>query len=372
MNRIIPMQINTVLLVIVAALAAGLLVYYQYYYRSKRTGTREHLMAAFRFIALFAALLLLINPEIRQESITLEKRKLFLLSDNSSSIIYSGADSALVDVLGQLRQADLEDQFDILHFGFSDILYSGDSLSFSGSVTDISTALRDLNEIVEAEEAVTVLFTDGNQTFGSDYEYFGTQGKFPVYSVVLGDTTRYEDLKIDQVNLNRYAFLKNKFPVESFLSYQGQKQLNTQYSIYVNDIRVHSENVLLNAMQNTKRVTTLLDASSVGVKNIRIEISSFEGERNIANNTRYVSLEVLDEQTKVAIATDMLHPDIGALKKAIESNEQRAVSIIRPYGNEEEWRQYDMFILYQPDNKFQGLFNYLNAAGISRFTITGT
>ena len=332
----------------------------------------QHVMAAFRFLALFAALLLLINPQINQETIRLEKRKLLLVSDNSSSLDYSGADTVLLQTLDEIKQEDLASQFDIRQFAFSDQLYAGDSLSFTGSVTDISNALNEINEIVEPEEAVVVLLTDGNQTYGSDYEYFGSQSKYPVYSIVLGDTTKYEDLKIDQVNLNRYAFLKNRFPVESFISYQGQKQLNTRYSIYMNDERVYTENLTLTPEQNTIGITAYLEATEVGVKNLRLEVSSFEGERNVANNTRYASLEVLDEQTKVALVTDMLHPDIGTLKKAIEANEQRAVSIIDPNGNINEWRQFDMFILYQPSSSFQGLYNYLKEADVNRFTITGT
>ena len=329
-------------------------------------------MAIFRFIALFASLLLLINPEISKESIQLEKRKLLLLSDNSASLGYTRADTTLLNALDNIKEAGLDNRFDVQRYNFTDRLQIGDSLSFSGSVTDISRALRDINEIVEQEESVLVLLTDGNQTFGSDYEYFGSQSKFPIYSVVLGDTTKYEDLKIDQVNLNRYAFLKNKFPLESFISYQGQNRVNTRYSVYLNDERVYTENFSLSGVQNTKRITTLLEARSVGIMNLRLEISSFPGERNKANNIRYTSLEVLDEQTKVAIVTDMLHPDIGALKKAIEVNEQRAVSILKPTSNKDEWRKYNMFILYQPNSKFQALYNFLNQSGVSRFTITGT
>ncbi|MCE2612089.1 VWA domain-containing protein [Flavobacteriaceae bacterium D16] len=366
------MQINTVLLLIAAALAAGLLVYYQYYFRSTRGRGKRHLMAIFRFIALFASLLLLINPEISKESIQLEKRKLLLLSDNSASLGYTRVDTTLLNALDKIKEAGLDNRFDVQRYNFTDRLQIGDSLSFSGSVTDISRALRDINEIVEQEESVLVLLTDGNQTFGSDYEYFGSQSKFPIYSVVLGDTTKYEDLKIDQVNLNRYAFLKNKFPLESFISYHGQNRVNTRYSVYLNDERVYTENFSLSGVQNTKRITTLLEARSVGIMNLRLEISSFPGERNKANNIRYTSLEVLDEQTKVAIVTDILHPDIGALRKAIEVNEQRAVSILKPTSNKDEWRKYNMFILYQPNRKFQALYNFLNQSGVSRFTITGT
>jgi hypothetical protein len=366
------MQINTVLLLIAAALAAGLLVYYQYYFRSKRGGGKRNIMAIFRFIALFASLLLLINPEIRQESVALEKRKLLLVSDNSASLVYTAADTVLLKALKEFKEADLDERFDLQQYSFTNRIEIGDSLSFSGPVTDIGRALRDINDIVEQDESVLILLTDGNQTYGSDYEYFGSQSKFPIYSIVVGDTTNHEDLKIDQVNLNRYAFLKNKFPLESFISYQGQNSANTRYSIYMDDEQLYTENISLNTDKNSKRVTAFLEAKSVGIKNIRLEISSFSGERNKANNIRYASLEVLDEQTKVAIVSDILHPDIGALKKAIEANEQRAVSIIKPSTNREEWLKYDLFILYQPNSKFQALYTYLYQSGASRFTITGT
>ena len=56
-----------------------------------------------------------------------------------------------------------------------------------------------------------VLFTDGNQTIGNDYA-FSFQENISVLPVVLGDTTTVLDLKINQINVNKYAFLKNKFP----------------------------------------------------------------------------------------------------------------------------------------------------------------
>ena len=40
------------------------------------------------------------------------------------------------------------------------------------------------------------------------------------------------------------------------------------------------------------------------------------------------AVEVIDQKTNVAIVSDIIHPDMGALKKAIESNEQRTASIL--------------------------------------------
>jgi hypothetical protein len=44
-----------------------------------------------------------------------------------------------------------------------------------------------------------------------------------VFPVVLGDTTKLLDLKINQLNVNKYAFYRNKFPVEVFLQYSETK-----------------------------------------------------------------------------------------------------------------------------------------------------
>jgi hypothetical protein len=46
----------------------------------------------------------------------------------------------------------------------------------------------------------------------------------------LGDTTKIVDLKISQINVNKYAFFKNKFPVE-VLNYSGDKNLSADFTI---------------------------------------------------------------------------------------------------------------------------------------------
>lgn len=366
------MQIKTVLLLIVAAIAAGGLVYYQYYFKSKVTGSRRHLLAFLRFVAVFTILLLLINPQIISETVQQEKRKLLVLSDNSMSMQYSGADTAVRDWINKLDLPDIDNRFDLRFYRFARQLQTGDSLSFSEPVTDINRALREMNDVYARDEAVLLLLTDGNQTFGADYEYFGATAKFPIYPVVFGDTTKYEDLRIDQVNLNRYAFLKNQFPVETFVSYQGNSSVNALFSIYLDNKKVFGEELSFNELQNSRRINTLLEADRVGVKSLRVALSVLPQERNKENNTRTTSVEVLDEQTQVAIVSDIMHPDIGVLKKAIQANEQRLVSIIKPSGSEIDWAAYDVFILYQPNASFRNIYSYLNNTGASRFTITGT
>ena len=77
-----------------------------------------------------------------------------------------------------------------------------------------------------------ILLSDGNQTIGNSYLY---QSKFlsqAVFPVVIGDTTPYLDLKIQQLNVNKYTFLGNTFPVEIFVSYNGSRIIQSNLKIF--------------------------------------------------------------------------------------------------------------------------------------------
>ena len=70
-----------------------------------------------------------------------------------------------------------------------------------------------------------------------------------VFPVVLGDTTTVLDLKINQINVNKYAFLKNKFPVEVFYNTMEMKPLHLVFSINLEIKRFTSKQLLF---QKTK------------------------------------------------------------------------------------------------------------------------
>ncbi|MGB5482860.1 MAG: VWA domain-containing protein, partial [Eudoraea sp.] len=232
-------------------------------------------------------------------------------------------------------------------------------------------ALSSLNEIFAGSNTAILMLTDGNQTLGEDYEFSGGRQKFPIYPLVVGDTTSYQDIRIDQVNTNKYAFLKNKYPMEIFVSYQGKNTVSTTLTITEAGQNLYRKQIVLSETENSQIINTVLDATTVGIKNIKISLSPLENERNIANNSRQIGIEVIDEKTNIALVSNMLHPDLGALKKAIESNEQRSVSIIKPSLSPNELEQFDLFIIYQPDTSFEKVYSYIENKGANIFTITG-
>ncbi|HBK84243.1 MAG TPA: hypothetical protein DDZ41_11740, partial [Flavobacterium sp.] len=214
-----------------------------------------------------------------------------------------------------------------------------------------------------------ILVTDGNQTQGNDYVY-----SFPsnavVFPVIVGDTTKVEDLKINQVNVNKYAFLKNKFPIEIYAQYSGEKSINATISISENETTIYRSVVSFSGKKNIQTINALLEANTVGLKKYKISISSGINEKNKVNNTKFVAIEVLDQRKEIALIASITHPDLGAIKRSIESNQQRKVVIVKPQ-ELNSISNFDVCIFYQPTQASNTFIKQAQTQGINLFFITG-
>ncbi len=364
------MEIKTVLFIILAAITALFIVLFQYYHKAKRKGNLSIILSFLRFSGLFGLFLLLINPKFSKNEYTLEKTNLIVLSDNSSSV--STSQSEIRAILKKINENNsFPDRFNVEHYRFGAALNTSDSLSFKEKNTNITSSLTALNEIYANTKTAIVLLTDGNQTLGADYGFYGRQSKFPVYPIAIGDTTTYEDIRVDRVNTNKYAFLKNKYPIEIYTSYEGTGSVASTVNVLVNEKSVYKERITLSANTSAKRINTLIKANSVGIMKIKVSVSPIKNERNSINNSKVIAVEVIDEKTNIAIISNLTHPDLGALKKAIESNEQRSVRVMRPSIDLKDLEDVDVFILYQPDASFKPIYKYIQQNKASIFTITG-
>ncbi len=363
---------TTVLAIILAAVAALLLVFFQYYHKSKLKGKLRLWLSFFRFLTIFCTFLLLVNPKFVKKRLFLEKSNLIVLVDNSSSVKNTSGMDQVEATLKELKESEgLADKFNLTYYMFGKEPRLLDTLDYNDNATDITKGIKTLHTIYGHSESAVILLSDGNATLGEDYEYYGVKQKFPVFPVVLGDTTQYEDVKVVQVNSNRYAFLKNKFPVEIFVSYDGDREMDSRLRITMDGEAVHSRELTLSSSKNTESLTVLLNADSVGPKTIQVRLDPLENEKNVVNNNKNIVVEVIDEKTNVTIVSEILHPDIGALKKSIESNEQRSVTIVKPSIDTKKLNDSDILILYQPTSSFRAVYDYISKTNIAIFTITG-
>ena len=366
------MTTQTVLYIIIAIIISILLAVFMYGYKTKFSKSTKWIYGSLRFITIFSVLLLLINPVFRTETFSLIKPKLPILIDNSESISELNQTINVSDFITSLKSnKDLNKKFELSFYTFGNEFKINDSLTFNEKNTNISEALLLTNQLFKDEVAPTILITDGNQTLGNNYEFSSINFKNSIYPLVIGDSTKYLDLKIEQLNTNRYAFLKNNFPVEIILVYQGSKNITSQFEVKKGTTTVYKETIEFTKNDKTKILKFTLPASSVGFQKYTAQINPITEEKNTINNSKQFVVEVIDQSTNVLIVSDIVHPDIGAIKRAIESNEQRKVTIKKPFEALSIVNDHQLIILYQPNRSFTNIYSEINKLNKNTLVFTG-
>jgi hypothetical protein len=364
------MTTNTIALLLFSLLIAGGLSFFQYFFKTKTKSNVNLILAFLRFVAVFGILLLLINPIISRKTFETIKTPLPIVVDNSSSIVdLKGSEVSLELYKKLLLNKDLQDKFEIQSYRFDSEFQQSEEYNFKGTQTNLDEVSKSLKSIHKNSIFPTVIITDGNQTSGNDYVYsFESNNK--VYPLVVGDTTKYLDLKVSRLNVNKYAFHKNKFPVEVFLNYSGNKNITTNFTISQGNSILNKQNISFSTSKKSMILNVLLPADKVGLQVFKATIFSNQKEKNTYNNSKNFAIEVIDQKSNIAIVSAINHPDIGALKRAIETNAQRKVVVFKP-NSINTLQDYNVLILYQPTNEFKSVFEKNKVAGINTFIITG-
>lgn len=368
-TKIFSVEKITIIYIVLAVLLSIAIAFFQYFYKTTRKSKRNNLLFALRTLSLFLVFLLFINPQINTLETINNKPILNVLVDNSSSINFFNAKEKVISILKNFEESkEIQNKFDVQYFSFNEeiTVFSEYSLSFLGTQTNIHKAITSVNELQKKRLSATVLISDGNQTTGNDYQYITSKNK--VFPVVIGDTTSYKDLQISQVNANKYNYIKNKFPVETLLYYEGKETTKATFSIQHAGKKIFSKKLEFSSSKPIQTVTTNLTSDKKGIQYYKTAISVIENEKNTKNNYKNFSVEVIDEQTKVLLISSFLHPDLGAIKKAIESDKQRKVDIAFIKDKNIKYTDYQFFILYQPNSFFKKVFekidtNYLIVSG---------
>ena len=366
------MTTETIIYIIIAGVVSIALAVFMYGYKSKQKGSLRWVFGILRFITLFSILLLIINPKFKSETYTIEKPKLPVLIDNSASVGELNQKENVSQLLQKLKENNsLNDKFDLSYYSFGSDFRESDSLTFDEKNTNVSKALTSANELFKNQTAPTILISDGNQTLGNDYEFSSATFKNPIYPVILGDSIKYTDLKIEQLNTNRYAFLKNQFPVEVILTYSGTSPVNSEFVISQGQATVYRANVSFSENESSKTLNFTLSANSVGLQKYNAQILPLVDEKNKTNNNKQFAVEVIDQATNVLVISKITHPDLGALKKAITTNEQRTVTFKKPAEAVTVLNDYQLIILYQPDRSFASVISELEKLNKNTWVISG-
>lgn len=338
-------------------------------------------MAIVRFLIITVITFLLLSPLIRTIKRTVEKPVVVIAQDNSESLI-AGKDSSFYkkEYKEKLQKLinKLADKYDVRMYSFADKikeLSTLDSLNFKDKQTNISALFDELDTRYSNRNlGAIILASDGLYNSGSNPIYVSDKLKIPVYTIALGDTTIKKDVILLKTEHNRIVYLGNDFQIEVVVQAKQLKGKTSTLTISKGGNTLFSKPVNFNSDAFTLTIPVVLQAKEAGLQHYRIMLSALPEEMTFANNTNDVFIDVLDARQKILILADAPHPDIGALKSAIEKNQNYEVeSYMLPDFNK-PLKKYDLVVLYQlptTRNPIQSIRNELNAAAVPCWIFSG-
>ena len=351
-------------------------------YRKDKIINEQHLwvrilLFTLRFLSLTTLGYLMLEPMIKVVETELQKPIIAIAIDNSSSIL-NGSDSVyykteLKNNLLNLSAA-VSDKFNVETFSFDQYVKNGFDLDFKGDETNLSNLIEELDtRFFNRNLGGVIIATDGNYNKGFNPVYATDKPGAPVYTVVIGDTTKVNDLAIKGLFHNKIAFLNDDFPVELMLEASGFENRGFKIKVYHKNKVVYETNGTVNNNQWNKRFNFYLNADEIGVQRYHVVVETDQQEAIKVNNRETFYIDVLDERIKIAIITATPHPDVAVWKRAIEGNKNYEVAVFEADKFNKNVSDYQLFILYQipSDLKQTALLDLVKQANVPYLIVLG-
>ena len=275
-------------------------------------------LTVLRCLAVSAIAFLLLAPMSKQTVHDRQKPHVVLAQDVSGSVKMS-ADStfSLKALVPELQE----------HCRVSYVEFGND-----GS-TDIGAALDRWHG---DDVAALVLASDGMHNRGANPTTVAERLPFPVYSVALGDTTLHRDAWLANLRCNRIAMLGSVFPVELTVGASLMRGKDSRLVIRDDDGRqLFSQTIDYNDDDFSVAVSAMLPTGSGavathkgGLRRYTVQLVPVDGELTEVNNSLSFYVDVIDARRKVALIANAPHPDLAALKNAIESNPNYEATVV--------------------------------------------
>lgn len=361
---------------------AGLLVAGLLYFRNKDLGeipkTFRILAAVFRFLGITLILFLIFSPLFRTIGKEKENPIVLIVQDNSQSIRLN-KDSAFY--VGEYKNR-LNRLKETLSGSYETVLYTaGEKLTRDGAV-DFSEKQTDYEQIFKELEAIyagrnigaVILAGDGLYNKGIHPVYRVKNLKAPVFAVAMGDSSLRRDVYIRRVNANRMAYLNNKFPVEINIGADKLKGKSANVKVSADGKVLFSQTVSINDDRFDVTLPVTIDADKPGTRKYLVSIDPVDDEHTDRNNYFPFYVEVIDGRRKILLLADGPHPDLGALKQALATNQNYEADLqyIADFSGRVE--EYSLAILYQlpgQNNQAVEITQRLAKAEISTWYVLG-
>jgi hypothetical protein len=336
------------------------------YYRDKRLLDVDAeirrwmpVMAVFRGLAVSALAFLLLSPLLRYQDTEEEKPLLVFALDNSESMQLAMDSLQLqADIQNLEAQLDqLSEDFEVRKFLFGSELENWDTNpEFNSGSSDLGRALAAIDETFSGRHlGAVVMASDGIYNQGSNPNYFQSQLNTPLISLGFGDTSTQRDLSIERSYSNKLVYLGDRFSVRFDLNATQargkQQQIRLSKIINGQSTLLEQQSISIDQNQFSDSREFIIEAKESGILHLRAEWDPVEGEGSVANNVSDLFIEVIDGRQKILILAASAHPDVAALRRALDSKQIYELEVVNLEENGNQLpassKAYDLIILHQ-------------------------
>lgn len=308
-------------------------------------------MSVLRFTAVFLISFLLLSPLIKKRSETIDKPLIIFAQDNSLSVALS-KDSAFYrkEYPNAVRklQEDLLKKFDVAMLSFGERISPELKTDFSEKITDMAALVEDVNtRYANRNIGALIIASDGIYNRGSNPYYAAQKIRFPVYTVGLGDTSIHRDIILKKITCNHSVFAGDKFPVEIAVSADKCAGEKSEIKVMKGNQVLFSKILQFAGERDFQKINLILEAREKGIMQYHVAIRPLDKETTIKNNDRNFFVEVFDTRQKILILYQSPHPDVAALKHALENTAKFEVTESKLDDFTQPAENYDLVILYQ-------------------------
>lgn len=321
---------------ILCAALAGLYTFLLYYRNSQVSELsigKIRLLSVLRFVSVFSIAALLLNPFFQKNTTTTQPAKIVVALDISSSIV-NNEDSTFYknDFLQQWSnlKESLTENFEVeeLYFG-DEVLESNPGNNYFQKRTNYTQLFREIEARYASENlGALIIATDGLYNSGGNPLYYNFKHNFNIHTIGLGDTLQYSDLSITELRSNKIAYLGNKFPLEVNIKADLLDGEEIELKLIHKGKLIDQTTTNVSGDRFGFSHRFIITADEQGTQNYRVVASTRVKEFNEVNNVQYHSIEIIDNRDKILILASNPHPDVSAIRSALELKESYEVDVV--------------------------------------------
>ena len=323
------------LLCVAGGAAMAVLLYFFPLGKRETYGTKVRIVLAIvRFVAVTLLLFLVLEPVVTRRIHEKEKPIVVLAHDNSRSVMLAPDSvfyaSSYQDEMRKLEKR-LSDRYEVVQYRFGEKCNRVDAiapLSFDERSTNIASVFKTVAESYDGcNVGAVVVATDGIYNKGANPLASSRRVGVPVYTVALGDTTLICDARINHVRHNAEVVMGRQFLLEVTIVANGLKGKRQALTVSHEGQVLFTKQIDYNSSRFSTTESFMVHAKKPGLQTYNLSIGVAEGEYTGANNSYAVHIRVIDRRQRIAIIAAAPHPDVAAIRRALESNEGFEVDV---------------------------------------------